>query len=356
MDPVPVPSPTPTAWIQTQSLELLLGFEPFFLLSALVFLAWGFYKGFLRGLSEERHQSLRGQFANLLKHYLTLGLLFSLYILLRSNWFLGMQIQKLVPYVAIMTFFWGGLVFIKASRMIILQYLFLGSMRAGVPLLIVNIVTLVLSIVLTLWGASQVFNLQLAPLLATSAAFSIILGLALQDTLGNLFAGIALQVDHNFEIGDWLEVYHSSGKTVGQVKEISWRSTTLIGFTEEVIVLPNRTMAGAQIANFQAGDMPFIRSQMFRLPYGVDSDRAKKALVQSLEAIPEVRKYPEPLCLVTETNESFLSFKLVYYIDNYGLQFVLGDRVVLAGWRALEKAGFESGRNTLKVMGFDGKV
>lgn len=351
----PVPSPTPSAWIQTHSLELLLDVEPFLLLSALVFLAWGFYKGFLRGVSEERHQNLRAQFANLLKHYLTLGLLFALYLLLHSAWFAGLQVQKLLPYIAIMTFFWGGLVFVKASRMIILQYLFLGSMRAGVPLLIVNIVSLVLSMMLILWGASQVFNLQLGPLLATSAAFSIILGLALQDTLGNLFAGIALQVDHNFEIGDWLEVYHGSQKTVGQVKEISWRSTTLIGFTEEIIVLPNRLMAGAQIANFQAGDMPFIRSQMFRLPYGADAERAKKILVQSLEAIPEVRKYPEPLCLVTETNESFLSFKLIYYIDNYGSQFLLGDRVVLAGWRALEKAGFENGRNTVKVLGLDAK-
>lgn len=355
MDPVPVPTPTPSAWIQTQSLELLISFEPFLLLSALVFLAWGFYKGFLRGLSEERHQSLRAQFANLLKHYLTLGMLFALYTLIHAAWFDGQSVQKLLPYVAIMTFFWGGLVFIKASRMIILQYLFLGSMRAGVPLLIVNIVTLALSIVLILWGTSQIFNLQLGPLLATSAAFSIILGLALQDTLGNLFAGIALQVDHNFEIGDWLEVTASSQKTVGQVKEISWRSTTLIGFTEEVIVLPNRTMAGAQIANFQAGDMPFIRSQMFRLPYDIDTERAKKVLLQSLESIPEIRKYPEPLCLVTEHNESFLSFKLVYYIDNYGVQFIVGDRVVLSGWRALEKAGFENGRNTLKVLGMDGK-
>lgn len=346
-----LPTAAPSPWIQTQSLELLLGVEPFLLLTALVALAWGFYKGFLRGVSEERHQNLRTQFANLLKHYLTLAMLFGLYTILHSKWFTDFQIQKLVPYLAILTFFWGGLVFLKASRMIILQYLFLGSMRAGVPLLIVNIVTLVLSMVLILWGFSQVFNLQLGPLLATSAAFSIILGLALQDTLGNLFAGIALQVDHNFEIGDWLEVSHTSQKTIGQVKEISWRSTTLIGFTDEVIVLPNRLMAGAQIANFQAGDMPFIRSQLFRLPYGVDAERVKKTLVHALEGVPDVRKYPEPLCIITESNESWIGFKLVYYIDNYGSQFILGDRVVTAAWRALHDAGFETGRNTVRVEG-----
>lgn len=337
-------------WIQTQSLELLLGAEPFFLLSALVLLAWIFYKGFLRGVSEERHQNLRRQFGNLMRHYVTLSLLFSLYILVNSPFTHSFQIYKLMPYFAILTFFWGGLVFVKASRMIILQYMFLGSMRAGVPLLIVNIFSLGLSLVMVLWGASQIFNLQLGPLIATSAAFSIILGLALQDTLGNLFAGIALQLDHNFEIGDWLEVFHSGQKTVGQVKEISWRTTTLIGWTDEVIVLPNRVMAGAQIANFQAGDLPIIRSQVFRLPYGTDAEKAKKILVNCLDQINEVRKYPEALCLVTETTESWLSFKLIYYIDNYGSQFVVGDKVVLHAWKSLEKAGFETARTTLRLM------
>lgn len=293
MDPAtkPLATASPTAgWIQTQSLELLLGIEPFLLLTALVLLAWVFYKGFLRGISEERHNNLRKQFANLLKHYLTVGTFFSIYALLQSPWMNGYQAQKLMPYFAISTFFWGGLVFVKASRMILLQYMFLGSMRVGVPLLIVNIFSLVLSVLMIMWGASQIFNLQLGPLIATSAAFSVILGLALQDTLGNLFAGIALQVDHNFEIGDWLEVFHSGQKTVGQVKEISWRTTTLIGFTDEVLILPNRVMSGAQIANFQAGDSPFIRSQVFRLAYGVDAEKAKKVLVHSLESVSEIRK------------------------------------------------------------------
>lgn len=337
-------------WIQTQSLEILLGVEPFFLLTSLVALAWIFYKGFLRGVSEERHQNLRNHYKNLLRHYLTFAFLFSLYMLFNSAWSEGLAVHKLVPYAAILTFIWGGLVFVKASRLVILQYLFLGSMRAGVPLLIVNIFSLALSLMLILWGASQVFNLQLGPLIATSAAFSIILGLALQDTLGNLFAGIALQLDHNFEIGDWLEVYHGgSQKTVGQVKEISWRTVTMIGWTDEVIVLPNRVMAGAQIANYQSGDLPIIRSQIFRLAYGVDADKAKKILLQCLDSVPEVRKYPEPLCLVTETTDSWMSFKLIYYIDNYGGQYVIGDRVVLNAWRALEKAGFKAARTTYDI-------
>lgn len=341
---------TEQKWIQVQNLQNLLDVEPFLLLTSLVALAWLFYKGFLQGVSEERHNNLRRRFGNLFRHYLILSGLFAAYLVTNSAVVEGTAIHKLLPYAAILTFCWGGVVFIKVSGLTILQYLFLGSMRAGVPLLIVNIFSLGLSLVLILWGASQIFNLQLGPLMATSAAFSIILGLALQDTLGNLFAGIALQLDHNFEIGDWLEVNNSGQKVVGQVKEISWRTTTMIGWTDEMIVLPNRVMASAQIANFQSGNLPIIRSQMFRLPYGVDADLAKKVLLQSLDGQAQVRKFPEPLCIITETNESWLGFKLVYYIDNYGAQFVLGDRVLLTGLKALEQVGIDTARTTIRVL------
>lgn len=340
-------------WIQTDSLYQLLNFEPFLLLTSLVLLAWVFYKGFLRGASDERHRIIRGHLKNIFRHYLVFALLYSLFLGSRSQFFEPLGADRLSPYMAVLTFFWGGLVFVTTSRLVILQYLFLGSMRAGVPLLIVNIFSLGLSLFMILWGASQIFSLNLGPLLATSAAFSVILGLALQDTLGNLFAGIALQLDHNFEIGDWVEVFHNGQKTVGQVKEMTWRTTTLIGWTEEVIVLPNRLVAGSQIANFQAGDTPFIRSQIFRLPYGADLETAKKILLQSLEAHSEIRKYPEPLCLVTESTEHFLSLKLVYYVNSYGSQFVIGDRVLTGGWAALEKAGFSSGRQVVTLVGKD---
>lgn len=337
-------------WIQTQSLQNLIDFEPFLLLLSLLLLAWVFYKGFLKGVSESRHQSIRGHFSKLIRNYIVLALLFSLYLLFNSEHFSHPSLRKLVPYLAIMTFCWGGMIFVKVSRLIILQYLFLGSMRAGVPLLIVNIFSLMMSVILTLWGVSQIFNLQIGPLLATSAAFSVILGLALQDTLGNLFAGIALQLDHNFEIGDWLEIYHGSQKTIGQVKEMTWRATTLIGWTDEVIVLPNRLMAGSQIANYQAGDTPFTRNQIFRLPYDVDVELAKKCLLHSLDRVPEIRKYPEPLCLITEHTESWLTFKLIFYIDNYGSQFVIGDKVVTEAWKALHQAGIHGARTTYNIV------
>ncbi|MFN7728046.1 MAG: mechanosensitive ion channel family protein [Bdellovibrio sp.] len=337
-------------FIKTQSLYTLLDLEPFVILSALLLLAWVFYKLFLRDVSEERHRNLRNHFTGLFRHFLILSVLFATFAGILQLTDGSGALGRSLPYLGILTFAWGGAVFVKVCRLIILQYLFLGSMKAGVPVLIVNIFSLLMSVVLFLWGASQIFGIQLAPLLATSAAFSIILGLALQDTLGNLFAGISLQLDKSFEIGDWVEVTQGMQKTVGQVKEITWRATTLIGWTDEVIVIPNRTMANSHISNFQSGDVPIVRSQMFRLPYGSDLAMAQSCLLASIQGIPEVRTFPEAVCVVTENHDSWMGLKLAYYIDNYGAQYTVGHKVLTRGLEYLKANGISVTHTTIKVL------
>ncbi|GIL21265.1 MAG: hypothetical protein BroJett041_23790 [Candidatus Jettenia caeni] len=341
--------------IKTQNLYALLDIEPLFILSALVFLAYAFYKIFLSEISEERHKSLRAQFQNLLKHYGLLMIFFLSYELLRQATTPEFSLDRFVPYAGLLSFVWGIIVFVKTSRMIILQYLFLGSMRTGVPLLIVNIFTLLLMVFLLLWGAAHIFGVQLAPLLATSAAFSIILGLALQDTLGNLFAGISLQLDKSFEIGDWLEVTTSGQKTVGQVKELTWRATTLLGWSDEIIIIPNRTLANSQISNFHSGNTPLVRSQSFRLAYGVNAELVRQCLIQAASEIPQVRDYPQPNCVISEGTDSWLNFKVTYYIDNYGSQFTVGDQVLEKGLQYLKANGIHPVPQTIQVKNIENK-
>jgi small-conductance mechanosensitive channel len=337
--------------IKTKNLYPLIDFELLILVTALFFLAWIFYKLFLNEVSEERHQNLKNHFYNLSRNFFILCLLFfSSQFLMQAqneNW----SLARSLPYVALLTFVWGVIVFVKVSRLIILQYLFLGSMRAGVPVLIVNIFSLAAMVVLFTWGASTIFGLQLGPLMATSAAFSLILGLALQDTLGNLFAGISLQVDHTFEIGDWLEISQgtSAPRTVGQVKEITWRSTILLGWSDELITIPNRVMANSQIFNFRGGTVPILRSQLFRLPLNADVELVKKALNEAIKQIPRIREYPSPIIFVSETTDSWLSVKCSYYIDNYGSQFSIGDTLIEKGLEQLRLYGLDVSHNILEL-------
>ncbi|MBL7543022.1 MAG: mechanosensitive ion channel family protein [Bdellovibrionaceae bacterium] len=334
---------------QSQTLAHLLEIEPYTLLGLLLFVTYLFYRFFLRDASEERHRNIQKHFANITRHFLVLSLLFFTFLILNEVDTEWTHFRRIAPYVGIVTLLWGMIVFVKTCRLIVLQYLFMSSMQTGVPLLLVNIFSLLLSIVLVFWGASHIFDVQLAPLLATSAAFSIILGLALQDTLGNLFAGIAMQIDKTFEIGDWVEVVSGPVKTVGRVKELTWRSTILDGLFEEVVTIPNRVMAQAQVYNFSPKETSIIRSVTFRLNHGINPDQVKEILESSIAGLSDIRGIPSPLAYISDANENFIAYKLIFNIDNYGAQYVLGDKVYRKGFEALQAAGIKLARPYLEL-------
>ena len=278
------------ALIDAQRVNTVVDLETVVVIFFLAFVAWGIYFFLLKDVSIERHRSLKAHFRNLMGHIVAgIGFLtvYELLVLFhgQSSW-----PDYVSPYAGFMTIVWGSIVFIKIARIIALEYLFWGSMRAGVPLLLVNIFTLILSLIMSGWILATIFDVNVSHLLATSAVLSIVLGLALQDTLGNLFAGIALQLDKPFEIGDWIEARNGADRIAGQVREISWRATILIALTDELVTIPNRNMAQWQIANFGARQRPFLRSQIFRIPLDANLDKAKTVLLAAAEATGGILK------------------------------------------------------------------
>ncbi len=341
------------AWLPAARIANLVQVEPILMTLGLVVGSVIFYKLFLRGLSTERHQNLSRQFRNTSFHLVIAAAEFAGYYAL-TRWAPdNTAIERLNAYLGFFCVIGWIVVFIKTSRILLFEYLFLSNMKTGVPLLLVNILTLILTLLLGGWITTEVFAIQIAPLLATSAIFSVVLGLALQDTLGNLFAGIAIQFDKTYAIGDWIEVTVNDLKWVGQVQEISWRATLLISLTEETISVPNRLMGQTQVSNFSTKHRPIIRSQMFRLPYGCDIERVKTILLDAAQGVNAICQTPGPSVLITETSDSFMSFKLIYFIRDYGAQLSIGDRMIRAGLNALQAAGIETAPSRILVLGKD---
>ena len=336
-------------WIQIDRIEALVQLEPALVIFGIALACYLIYKLFLRSVSEERHFNLKRHFFNLLGHLILATSLFGAYWMLEHIAASAEWSTRLIPYVGLFTILSMATVFVKTARIIAFEYLFLKHMREGVPLLLVNLFSLLLSLTIVGWMATEIFGVRLTPLLATSAIFSIVLGLAMQDTLGNLFAGVALQLDKPFGIGDWIEVMSSDQKWSGQVYEVSWRATSLISFTDEIITIPNRTMAQAEISNFSSRHRPIIRSQIYRLPYGSSVPRVKELLIQSLDSVPSLRKSPQPIVLVSETTESWILFKLIYFIDNYGSHFLIADQVNCAVLETLKRNGIRIAMSRLMV-------
>ena len=112
--------------------------------------------------------------------------------------------------------------FVRALNFIIFG---LVDLKRGfeTPTLVRNIFSIVAFTILFFLIFAHLYpDVNLGALFTTSAIFGVILGLALQDTLGNFFAGISLQADRPFQVGDVIMV--GAEKHTGVVEEITWRA------------------------------------------------------------------------------------------------------------------------------------
>ncbi len=275
------------------------------------------YSVFLRNVNLERHINIRRQLRECARDGVVTLVFLAIFVFYENYASRNIALFRLFHLAAFATLAMGFIWVTRIWRLSIFTFLFLARPHIPVPLLLMNLFSLGFAVSLGFFIASAILGLSLAPLLATSAFFSIVLGLALQDTLGNLFAGVALQIDRPYRIGDWIEIATGGQKTTGQVIEISWRATLMQTFTDEFLTLPNRLISQAQITNYSTLESPPLRSVAFRFKYNVPAEKVRKILVALAAGVPGVRATPAPKLIITENAEWCYLCKLIYYVDNF---------------------------------------
>lgn len=313
--------------------------------------SWIFYKVALKDLSKSRHKLFATLFHEL-RNSLILGLVsFGTYLFLRSLPIKEEWLFLTSGYVGLLCIFFGANIFIKIVQVMANEYFFFYSKKAGVPLLLVNIASLILFLIICAWAMTYFFDVKVTSVLATSAVLTIVLGLAMQETLGNLFAAISLQIDKPFAMDDWIELHHNGEIIAGQVKELSWRATLLQSMTDEMITIPNRTISQWQIINFSGKTQPFLRGQSFRFPHSIDIELARKALREAIEETPGMLLDPKPLVLVRELDPSWILIRAIYASRDYGSQYILADVFYGIALKKLAQYGLTLAKPQLEVAG-----
>src|SRR3970282_1813273 len=107
------------------------------------------------------------------------------------------------------------------------------------------------AIVVALFALVATFVLR-EKFLTTSAVGAVVVGFALQDTLGNLFSGLAIQIEKPFRVGHWIAI----GEREGQVQEITWRATKLRTKAGQFLVVPNGIISKEAILNYSEPTVP----------------------------------------------------------------------------------------------------
>jgi small-conductance mechanosensitive channel len=127
-------------------------------------------------------------------------------------------------------------------------------------------------------------------LLATSAVSAVVIGFALQDTLGNAFAGLAIQSEKPFHVGHWIRV----GDFEGRVAEVTWRATKLRTKSGNFVVLPNNIVSKEAITNYSEPAAPTRIEVQVGASYLTAPNIVKAAIREAIENAPRAMKEPPP--------------------------------------------------------------
>jgi small-conductance mechanosensitive channel/CRP-like cAMP-binding protein len=173
--------------------------------------------------------------------------------------------------------------------------------------------------------------------LTTSAVGAVVAGLALQDTLGNLVSGLAIQVEKPFHVGHWI----SSGDWEGEVTEITWRATKLRTRQGNQVIVPNGELAKAAIINYSEPASPTRIEVEVGTHYNNPPNVVKRVILDVLDREPLVLKVPAPVVHVMSFDASSILHRARFWIQHYPMDEIITDRVRTAIYYAFKRENVE---------------
>lgn len=175
-------------------------------------------------------------------------------------------------------------------------------------------------------------------ILTTSALITAVIGLSLQETLGNLFAGLAIQMQRPFDVGDWIQ-FDTDPKRIGKVLEINWRATKVLTLDDVEIIVPNGTLGKAPIVNYTKPAVASRRNIYFTLPYGSPPKRVHQIVLEAIVDSPGVLREPVPSVVTNQFTDSGVEYWLRFWTEQFHQRDSVDGGVRDRIWYALSRAG-----------------
>jgi small-conductance mechanosensitive channel/CRP-like cAMP-binding protein len=158
---------------------------------------------------------------------------------------------------------------------------------------------------------ANVFDLPVKGLLATSGAVAIILGLALQSSLGDVFSGIVLNLERPYHAGDWIIL---DDTLQGTVIETNWRATHILTGNQDVAVIPNSVVAKAKIVNCYAPNKMHGTTMRVKLDASTIPTAGCDMLEEVLLGSSHVLRSPAPTVSIKDVSAEMIDFELSYLV------------------------------------------
>jgi len=162
---------------------------------------------------------------------------------------------------------------------------------------------------------AYVFDLPVKGLLATSGALAIVIGLALQSSLSDVFSGIVLNIARPYQVGDWIVL---DGATQGKVIETNWRATHILTGAQDVAIIPNSIIAKSKVVNCSSPTEIHRDSIRVKLEPVLAPAAGRNLLREVLLGSTHILRTPDPGVTVVDLSAEMIEFELSFSVADVG--------------------------------------
>jgi small-conductance mechanosensitive channel len=187
----------------------------------------------------------------------------------------------------------------------------------------------------------------ISAVLATSGVLAIVLGLALQNTLGDVFSGLSINIEKPFGAGDWITLMVTP-EVEGQIIEINWRATHIKTGTNDIIVIPNSVIAKAIVTNHRRYRDPYLSVVRFT----VDSLHAPADVIRALQTAAAAAAgvaTNSTVAYATGLGDACVRYELWFGVSDFAKTQAVQSAVVTGVYAACRHGGFRIGAAIVDV-------
>ncbi|MBW3660180.1 MAG: mechanosensitive ion channel family protein [Gemmatimonadetes bacterium] len=249
----------------------------------------------------------------------------------------GLVEHPLRQYLGVTLLLVGLLAALLAVTLVFVDFLLVDRLDVEIPNILRDVTIVVLFFAGSLIVLNERTDLNTTSLFTTAGVVSIVIGLALQDTLGNVFSGLALQTERSFNVGDWVRF----GDREGVVMDISWRATKLRTRSNDLVIIPNSVISKDVLVNFSTPSRVHAEIARVGASYRHPPADVIAALEEAADQTPGILKAPRPDVRTTEYGDFAILYEIKYWIRDYAELEEIADSYMTRVWYSFDRRGIE---------------
>jgi len=230
-----------------------------------------------------------------------------------------------------------ALALIQGLTLLLVDFLLVARFKLEIPRILSDVTLIAVFILSTFLILYYKTDLDVTGVFTTAGVLSIVIGLALQDTLGNVFAGLSLQTERPFRVGDWI----SFGAFEGVITDVSWRSTQFRTRQNDVVTIPNSTLSKESFINYSLPSKVSGRLVDIGAAYGHPPAHVKRVLLSACQEVAGILDRPQPLVRLKSFAAYSITYEVKFWIKDFAAALDIEEAFRTVVWYAFRREEIE---------------